>query len=78
MIDLQEEENASFLLAETGGVNRPKSPLSVSEHLYKATLARNKVHEAKFIQAKLEKEIKEMEECTFQPSMATSGKNFSH
>ena len=30
------------------------------------------------LQARLNKEIKEMDQCTFKPSIATSGKNFSH
>lgn len=53
--------------------------LSVTEHLYQATLARNKAKEAQILQAKLANEIKEMQECTFKPVMATAGNNnFSH
>ena len=53
-------------------------PLPVSEHLYQATLARNKAKEAKILQAKLDKELKELEECTFQPQIVTQGKSFGH
>ena len=52
--------------------------LTVSEHLYQATLAKKKALEQQILNKKVANEIKEMEECTFKPVMATAGKNFSH
>ena len=84
----QRERNAEMLLQEDASITiiqnfpqpktKPTSALSVSEHLYQATLAKNKALETQILHAKIDKENREMEECTFQPLMATSGKNFSH
>lgn len=65
----QHEQNVSFLAAESKDITvdrlEKRGPLPVSEHLYQATLARNKAMEAQRLQAKVDKELKEMEECTF-------------